>query len=297
MTAAGQSHGVRPAGAAARPVEDSGVPAAPIAFLVAVLAAAVLAFTMIVTADPAPVSAGLGPQGPPNPAAGADAEEEDGDGKGDGNGEGDGDGNGDGDGDGGGNGNGDGDGDGDGDAGDGDSGEGDDEASGSFDAGDNSDSGGGDGIEPDRGFAGDRSSDELAKWDDDSGAYTVVIGSATTKDEAKDRAEDAAKAGLPAGVLEAEDYAGLEGDGPWVVFAGRFESERDARESQSAFSSKGFPGHVRSVTPTDAGRDSEKASTEDADEASTDSDEDEGEESEEDEPEDDSKGKSDGEDD
>jgi len=70
-------------------------------------------------------------------------------------------------------------------------------------------------------------------------------------------------------VLEAEDYVGLEGDGPWVVFVGRFDSERDARESRAAFSSRGFPGHVRSISERGGGRDAEKASEDAPDDESS----------------------------
>jgi len=269
----------RQAGPPAWRVEDPRVPVAPILFLAAVLAAAVLAFTAIVTADPAPVSALPASPEPSGAVAGATAEEDDGDrddedGNGDGNGDGDGeDGDGDGNGDDGedgddsededeersgkgpdGEGGGKNDGDPDGDRDDGPDGPEDD---GSSDAVDD--------IAPDRGFPGDPSSGELMDWEGDSSAYTVVIGSAATKDEAKDRAREAAKAGLPAGVLEAEDHAGLDGDGPWVVFAGRFDSEREAQGSRSAFASSGFPGHVRPVSSRDGGRGADTSSKEESD--------------------------------
>ena len=249
VTSPGQIDGVDLAGAPTRPVEDSRVPVAPIAFLAAVVAVAVLAFTVIVTGGSASVPAVPASQGPTNPPAGATAEDDD---------EGDRDG---GDGDGEGNGDGNGDGDGNSDSSDGDA---DGEASDASDEGSNS--GGDDAIAPDRGFPGDPSSDELADWDKGFSGYTVVIGSAATKGDAKDRARDAARDGLPAGVLEADEHLGLEEDGPWVVFAGRFDSERDARESQSAFSSRGFPGQVRLVSARAGGSDSEEA----ADEASDD---------------------------
>ena len=77
-------------------------------------------------------------------------------------------------------------------------------------------------------------SGEIAEWPDDTSAYTVILLSTDTREGARTVARQAARAGIPAGVLRSEDYSSLN-PGFWVVFGGEFESSEEApREAPPA---------------------------------------------------------------
>lgn len=84
-------------------------------------------------------------------------------------------------------------------------------------------------------------SGELAEWPDDTSAYTVILLSTNTRAGAQAVARQAARAGIPAGVLQSDDYSSLN-PGYWVVFAGEFDSSEEAQRESETYAGLGFPG-------------------------------------------------------
>jgi hypothetical protein len=94
-------------------------------------------------------------------------------------------------------------------------------------------------TEADTGAAQESSHSLLLTWPKGVTAYTVVL--VTTGDEASARkvAREAAQSGLEAGVLRSDDY-GL-GEGFWIVFAGRFDTQASAERQAGNLASR-YPG-------------------------------------------------------
>ena len=84
-------------------------------------------------------------------------------------------------------------------------------------------------------------SGEIAQWPDDTSAYTVILLSTNTRDGAEAVARQAARAGIPAGVLQSDDYSSLN-PGFWVVFGGEFDSSEEAQREAESYAGLGFPG-------------------------------------------------------
>ena len=80
----------------------------------------------------------------------------------------------------------------------------------------------------------------VAAWPPGTAAYTVVL--ATTPDEtaARARATAAVGGGVPAGVLDSDEYASLA-PGRWVLFAGRYDNRSEAAEDAARYAAAGFP--------------------------------------------------------
>lgn len=84
-------------------------------------------------------------------------------------------------------------------------------------------------------------SGEIKEWPDDTSAYTVILLSTNTREGAQTVARQAARAGIPAGVLQSDDYSSLNA-GFWVVFGGEFDSSEEAQRESEAYAGLGFPG-------------------------------------------------------
>ena len=84
-------------------------------------------------------------------------------------------------------------------------------------------------------------SGEIKAWPDDTSAYTVILLSTNTREGAESVARQAARAGIPAGVLQSDDYSSLN-PGYWVVFAGEFDSSEQAQRESETYAGLGFPG-------------------------------------------------------
>lgn len=80
----------------------------------------------------------------------------------------------------------------------------------------------------------------VAAWPDGTAAYTVVLGTAPDEASARARATAAVGSGVPAGVLDSDDYPTLE-PGQWVLFAGRFETREEAVDRAARYAAAGFP--------------------------------------------------------
>lgn len=82
---------------------------------------------------------------------------------------------------------------------------------------------------------------EAEAWPEGKKAWTVILLSTTSKDEANELALKARKDGVPAGILKSDDYKNLS-SGLWMVWAGRFGSEDEAFNAATDYSSKGYDG-------------------------------------------------------
>ena len=88
----------------------------------------------------------------------------------------------------------------------------------------------------------------LLTWPKGVTAYTVVLVSSSDKPAARQVAREAAQSGLEAGLLRSDDYD--LGEGLWIVFAGRFDSQASA-ELQAGNLADRYPGaYATQVRPT-----------------------------------------------
>jgi hypothetical protein len=90
---------------------------------------------------------------------------------------------------------------------------------------------------------------EIAEWPAGKTAYTVVLVSATSRNAADAKAEQAIKRGIKAGVLRSDDFSTLRA-GYWVVFAGQYETSEQATRAADRYAEQGFGGgYPRQVKP------------------------------------------------
>jgi predicted nucleic acid-binding Zn ribbon protein len=94
-------------------------------------------------------------------------------------------------------------------------------------------------TETDTGKAQQPSHSLLLTWPKGVTAYTVVLVTTGDKPGATRVAREAAKTGLEAGVLHSDEYS--LGEGFWIVFAGRFDTQASA-ESQASNLAARYPG-------------------------------------------------------
>lgn len=81
---------------------------------------------------------------------------------------------------------------------------------------------------------------DVAAWPAGTAAYTVVLATAEDEATARARATAAIGAGVPAGVLDTDDYATLE-PGRWALFSGQFDSREAAAAEARRYGAAGFP--------------------------------------------------------
>ena len=88
---------------------------------------------------------------------------------------------------------------------------------------------------------------DVREWPADTSAYTVILLSTDTAEGARATAEQAARAGIPAGVLDSSDYSSLN-PGFQVVFAGEFDSAEEATQEAERYAGLVFAvGYPRFV--------------------------------------------------
>jgi cell division septation protein DedD len=96
---------------------------------------------------------------------------------------------------------------------------------------------------------------EAQTWPEGKKAWTVVLLSTTSKDEATALALKARKDGVPAGILQSDTYKNLS-SGLWLVWAGRFSDENAAYVGAEDFRSRGYDGesveYIRKKGTTDS---------------------------------------------
>jgi hypothetical protein len=97
-------------------------------------------------------------------------------------------------------------------------------------------------------------------WPEGKKAWTVVLLSTTSKDEANDLALKARKDGVPAGILQSDDYKSLS-SGLWMVWAGHFSDENGAYAAAEEYGSKGYNGESVEYIRTKGSDDSSDSGT------------------------------------
>jgi hypothetical protein len=80
----------------------------------------------------------------------------------------------------------------------------------------------------------------VATWPEGDAAYTVVLATASDEASARARASAAVDGGVPAGILDSDEYPTLGLDA-WVLFAGRYASRREAADEAGRYAAAGFP--------------------------------------------------------
>jgi hypothetical protein len=88
-----------------------------------------------------------------------------------------------------------------------------------------------------------------AAWPAGRDAWTIVLHSASSLPAARQRAQRLTAEGVVVGVLESDDYRGLD-PGRYLVFSGQYESARDAAQAQRALGSAApASAFVRRIRP------------------------------------------------
>lgn len=78
-----------------------------------------------------------------------------------------------------------------------------------------------------------------ATWPAGESAYTVILASAGSRQEAEAKRQEAQDAGISAGILESGDFPSLR-PGYWVVFDGQFDTVEQATGRAEEDRGKGF---------------------------------------------------------
>jgi hypothetical protein len=90
---------------------------------------------------------------------------------------------------------------------------------------------------------------ELAEWPDGRTAWTVVLNSSGTREDAERLATELVGKGVPGvGVLDSDDFESL-GPDSFVVFSGQHESRRLAEEALAAIRDQAGGGSTRRIVP------------------------------------------------
>lgn len=94
----------------------------------------------------------------------------------------------------------------------------------------------------------DGGSPALAAWPEGEEAYTVVLVTSSDEPAARAVAQEAAGAGLEAGLLDSDEYAEL-GTGLWIVFAGRFPDSAAAEREAATLGARYEGAYAQQVVP------------------------------------------------
>jgi hypothetical protein len=92
---------------------------------------------------------------------------------------------------------------------------------------------------------------KVKQWQPGTEGYTVIVAGYQfdTKSEAKAQAREVLGKGLPAGILNSDDFASLD-PGSWLVYIGQFDSPKQAEKAQAQYENAGYPGDVTFVGET-----------------------------------------------
>jgi cell division septation protein DedD len=91
---------------------------------------------------------------------------------------------------------------------------------------------------------------KVAEWPDGAEGYTVIVYKFNAKADAKQKAQEVAAKGLPAGILNSDKYASLT-PGSWLVYIGQFDSQKQAEKAAAKYENAGYPGEVTFVGQTE----------------------------------------------
>ena len=90
---------------------------------------------------------------------------------------------------------------------------------------------------------------DLATWPSGKSAWTIVLNSSGTRDDAERLATELANKGVPAvGVIDSNDFQSL-GPDSFVVFSGQYPSRALADEALSQIRDRAGGGSTRRIVP------------------------------------------------
>ncbi len=87
---------------------------------------------------------------------------------------------------------------------------------------------------------------KVSEWPDGTEGYTVVVYKFDTKSDAKVKAQEVARKGLPAGIVDSDKYPSLT-PGSWLVYIGEFDDQKQAEKAAEKYENAGYPGEVTFV--------------------------------------------------
>ena len=90
---------------------------------------------------------------------------------------------------------------------------------------------------------------DLAEWPEGQTAWTVILNSSGTQDDAERLASELDAKGVPElGILDSNDFESL-GPDSFVVFSGQFDSRAEAEERLSTLRDQAGGGSTRQIVP------------------------------------------------
>jgi SPOR domain len=89
---------------------------------------------------------------------------------------------------------------------------------------------------------------DLAKWPEGVTAWTLVLNSSGTREDAERLANEIAAKGVPVGILDSDDFESL-GPDSFVVFSGRYKTRAEAEEALAAVRAQAGGGSSRKIVP------------------------------------------------
>jgi hypothetical protein len=99
------------------------------------------------------------------------------------------------------------------------------------------------------GSGGTSASPGLTEWPEGRTAWTVVLNSSGSREDAERLAGELASKGVPdVGVIDSDDFESL-GPDSFVVFSGTFDSEDEAREALAEVRDEAGGGSTRRIVP------------------------------------------------
>ena len=91
---------------------------------------------------------------------------------------------------------------------------------------------------------------DLAEWPEGETAWTVVLNSSGTREDAERIAGELAGKGVPdVGVLDSDDFESL-GPDSWVVFSGTYDDQAQAEEALAQVRDRAGGGSTRRIVPS-----------------------------------------------
>jgi septal ring-binding cell division protein DamX len=100
--------------------------------------------------------------------------------------------------------------------------------------------------EPEAGRAG--GTPPLAEWPEGQTAWTLVLNSSGTREDAERLAAELSAKGVPVGVLDSDDFRSL-GQDSFVVFSGQYPTRKAAEDALGTIRAQAGGGSARRIVP------------------------------------------------
>jgi septal ring-binding cell division protein DamX len=88
----------------------------------------------------------------------------------------------------------------------------------------------------------------IAKWPASVTAWTLVLNSSGTREDAQRLANEIAAKGVPVGILDSDDFESL-GPDSFVVFSGRYKTRAEAEAALATIRQQAGGGSSRKIVP------------------------------------------------